>query len=169
MFNMENYRTSTRLYFLHSCTSSRSRGSERLPGSHFIRAQHGGWTAGSRTVIQEPLAPAVEADGQPCPPSLQLTEKLVSNLEEREASVTRGLGMEICKVSPSDSWFSGPPMHTAAQPWLLFCNKSFKKAIEIPYKALAQVQNNFKMANTRQKQPSAICRVQTRGLSYLIV
>lgn len=36
-------------------------------------------------MIQEPLALTVEADGQLCPPSLQLTEKLVSNLERKRA------------------------------------------------------------------------------------
>lgn len=86
MFNMENYRTPTRLfYFAQLHIFQEHRGSDRLPGSHFVHAQHGGWTAGSRTVIQELLAPAVEADGQQCSPSLQLTEKLVSNLERKRA------------------------------------------------------------------------------------
>lgn len=99
MFNMENYRTSTRWWFfaqLH--IFQEQRGSDRLPGSRFVHAQHGGWTAGSRTVIQEPLAPAVEADGQPCPPSLQLTEKLMSNLE-RNRALSNNSEMEISKVS----------------------------------------------------------------------
>lgn len=102
-------------------------------------------------MIQEPLAQAVEADGQPCSSSFQLTEKLVSNLERK-----RGL---------SNSWFRDGNLQGVTTRLLifratnahsctalgLFCNKSFKKAIETPYKALAQVQNNFKMANTRQK------------------
>lgn len=116
MFNMENYRTSTRLFYfaqLH-IFQEEHRGSDRLPGSRFVHTQHGGWTAGSTTVIQEPLALRLwEQMDNHAPPSLQLTEELVSNLERK-----RGL---------SNSWFRdgkqqgviGPPTHTAPQPWLL--------------------------------------------------
>lgn len=80
-------------------------------------------------MIQEPLAPAVEADGQPYPSSLQLTEELVSNLQrEREPSVTHGLEMEISRVSPPASWFSGPTMHTFSQPLALVLQQVIQKS-----------------------------------------
>lgn len=74
----------------------------------------------------------MEADGQSLQCSFQLGKELVSNLKEKtKHTVTDGSsskGLEVSRVLPPVSWFSGPS-----------CKKSFQKTSETSYKAAPQM------------------------------